>query len=110
MKSAKNVKLLKNYVLFQCLDQKTKSGIVMPQNFRDIQLKKGKYLIGQVKKVGPEVRDLKPGFYIIFNQYSIENNYLPNPGEYYIIKETEVLGYFLEKPSFVLRPDEWEEK
>ena len=111
MNSYKGLRPRKNYLIFQYLEPKTKSGILMPQNYTDVRLKKGKFLVGLIKKVGPEVKDLKPGYYIIFNQYGIENTLAPSPGQFYIIRETEIIAYFKDKtPAFVLRGDENSEK
>lgn len=82
-----NFKPLGERILVERLeeDTKTASGIIIPDNAKE------KPLMGVVKAIGSEVKDVKNGDKVVFGKYSGTEVKLENT-EYLILKLEDVLG------------------
>lgn len=68
----KKLKPLRDLVAFKWLKPKLKSGIIIPDGYYSLGLQLGKFYIGEVLRVGPKVKELKPRNKILIAEYGIK--------------------------------------
>lgn len=90
-KDFNRLKALRDLVVFKwlCLNR-TKSGIYLTDRAFDLRLQEGRFYFGQALKVGPLVKEIKPGDIFIFHEYST----VPFEGT---LKEDQI--YFIKEKS-----------
>jgi len=100
------IKIFGNRILIKAKESLSWGKISLPPGFSKRELRVGKYGIGEVLAIGDKVRDIHPGQFIVFNEYSVMGADDPagiKDGEFYFINEKEIKFVMDEKPEAVFR-------
>ncbi|MCK4307307.1 hypothetical protein KAW50_03655 [candidate division WOR-3 bacterium] len=93
----KKIKPLGKRVALLWVPSKRRSGIIIPESVYKLRLKEGRFYLGQIIALGPEVQGLKPKEYVLFPEYGVKNF----KGEF---KEDEI--YFIDLEEIICKAEE----